>query len=194
MIIFSGTENEKSSSFYRRNELIAHEWETLATDIHGAAEGQFNCFLVDITLDVPDDAGLIRIHGKHQLNSVTSDLFPVDSQYAGETSISTLLDTRPSGSFYIRRANLMNVLTSQDRAYAQNRDYVYAADDEALFKTIMEDHPYSPELWKQGLEYFSYFEEEGNLQLVMRHFLQDQDEIKDLMAFFKHSRMLLSHL
>ena len=194
MIVFSGTENEKSSSFYRRNELIAHEWETLAADIHGNAEGQFNCFLVDINLVVPDDIGSIHIHGKHQLNSVLSDMYPPDSQYAGETIISTWLDNRPAGSFHIRRASLMNVLTSDDRPYVQNRDYIYTADDEALFKTIMEDHPYSPELWSHGLESFRYEQQDGGLTLVMRRFLQDQDEIKDLMAFFKHSCMLLSHL
>jgi hypothetical protein len=194
MIVFSGTENEKSSSFFRRNELIAHEWESLATDIHGTAEGQFNCFLVDVNLIVPDETGSIHIHGKHQLNSVTSDLYPIDSQYAGETTISTWLDPKPAGNFHIRRASLMNVLTTEGRPYVQNRDYLYTADDEALFKTIMEDHPYSPELWSHGLESFSYDEKDGGLKLVMRRFLQDQDEIKDLMAFFKHSRMLLSHM
>lgn len=194
MIVFSGTENEKSSSFYRKNELIAHEWESLAADIHGTAEGQFNCFLVDINLIVPDEVGSIHINGKHKLNSVTSDLYPPGSQYAGETTVTCWLDPRPAGSFHIRRANLMNVLTSEGRPYVQNRDYIYTADDEALFKTIMEDHPYSPELWSHGLESFSYDEKDGGLTLVMRRFLQDQDELKDLMAFFKHSRMLLSHM
>lgn len=194
MITFSGTENEKSSSFYRRNELIAHEWETLASEIHGTAEGQFNCYLVDITMLLPEEKGTLRIHGKHQLNSVTSDMFPVDSQYAGETTISTYLDPHPKGSFQIRRTNLINVLTTSDRPYGQGRDYLYKTDDESLFKTIMEDHPYSPTLWELGLEEFRYEQVDGGISLTVRKFLQDQDEIKELIAFFKHSCMLLSHM
>ena len=194
MITFSGTENERSSSFFRRNELIAHEWETLAADIHGNAEGQYNCYLVDINLLLPDEVGTLKIHGKHQLNSVTSDLFPVDSQYAGVTSISTYLKSEPAGSFHIRRSNLINVLSSDDQPYSRNRDYIYMAEDEALFNTILEDHPYSPKLWELGLESFSYEQADGNLTLTVRKFLQDQDEIKDMIDFFKHSCMLLSHM
>ena len=194
MIKFTGTENEKSSSFYRRNELIAHEWETLAAEMGSDASGEYNSYLVDIHLNVPNEVSNFDIHGKHQLSSITSDLLPPDSQYAGETSIRTYLNGEHPGSFFIRRANLMNVLTSDDKPYPHNKDFLYNADDEALFKTILEDHPYSSQLWSMSLVSFKYSQKDGELLLLVGQLLQDQEEIKDLVAFFKHTAMLISQL
>ncbi|MFK7972750.1 MAG: hypothetical protein AB8F95_20430 [Bacteroidia bacterium] len=194
MIRFTGTENEKNSSFYRRNELIAHEWEGLASEIHGDAVGEYNCFHVDIKLQLPDTFGNVHIHGKHMLNSVLSDDFPLGSQYGGETTISTYLTNPPSGSFRIQRSNLLNVLTTNDEPYQNNRDYIIKADDKVLLTTILEDHPYSPKLWEHSMEDFHYEQKDGGLSLTLNRFLQDQDEIKELIDDFKHSCVLNSHV